>query len=299
MENESDLTKSINKLRDFWKKQSNLEGSNNVSLELMKKTQAQRKDFFDRHSFRLAESGLNGTEEYLLKNSSIIFSTDEGDKLKLTIKGLILMEFDLDISDNRNERFLNEINKYYFETLIRNSNSPLKAQEKGVIIALLGLLAITPDNSVKLSPPNAPISNVNDFKLCVDKSLAFLKSLGDEYKDNTADQIWKLNVIGEDPVSARFNRLDYIHNKTNSIYVKGKNKGHYLDLMDNGNLNRERLEFLLRKIFNSGTLDYKNREEFVKLLNDIYSERYKVVNNSPDFDELKVKNIIERSVKSF
>ncbi len=297
MENESNVGVSLKKLGDFWQAQFNLKSFNGMSLELMKKSSTQRKDFFNKHSFQMVQTGLNVTEEILLRQNKIVAYVDDESKLTLTMKGVILLEFGLDMSNNLNNKFLDELNRQYFESLTRKSFSPLETQEKGVIIALLGLLALTPNTSVKLSAFNDSYSNTSSFKLCVDKSLAFLQSLGKEYEDPKIKNIWNLDVRGEDPVNARLTRLNSIALKTNNIYKKSG--GHYLDAINNGNLVSEKIEILLKKIFNHGTVEYKKREEFVRLLQDIYSERYKIINNVPDFNQLEVKYKISECVMTF
>jgi len=298
MENESNVSKSLQKFKDFWQAQFNLKSFNGMSLELMKKSSTQRKDFFKKHSFKPAQTGLNAEEEFLLSHYKIVSYIDnEKNELTLTMKGVILLEFDLDINDTRNDKFLYELNRQYFESLKEKSVSPLEAQEKGFIIAFLGLLALTPNTSVKLSAFNDSYSNAGAFKSCVDKSLTFLQSLGKEYGDPTIDKIWNLDVRGEDPVNARLARLNSIALKTDNIYKKSG--GHYLDVIKNGNLCVEKIEFLLKKIFNHGTVEYGKREEFVRLLQDISSERYKIINNVPDFNQLEVKYSINECVRTF
>jgi hypothetical protein len=295
MNNESDVNISLKKLESFWLTHFNRKSFNGVSLELMKKPSASRKDFFNKHSFTQSQSGLSRTEVFLLRQNKIVDFIDDESKLTLTMKGLILLEFSLDIYNSRNDKFLDELNRQYFESL--KSVSPLEAQEKGVIIALLGLLALTPKTSVKLSAFNDSYSNVGVFKLCVDKGLAFLQSLGNEYDDPTIENIWTLNVRGEDPVNARLARLNSIALRTNNIYKK--RGGHYLDVIANGNLVQEKVEILLKKIFDHNTLEHEKREEFVRLLQDIYSQRYSIINNDPDFDLLEVKYKISELVRTF
>jgi hypothetical protein len=294
MENESDVNISLKKLGDFWLTYVNLKSFNGISMKLMKKSSTQIKGFFNKHSFARSQSGLSEPEEFLLRQNKIVDSIDDEGKLTLTMKGLILLEFSLDNYDSWCDKFLDELNRQYFESLKGKSVSPLEAQEKGVIIALLGLLALTPKTSLKLSAYNDSYSNTESFRNCVDKSIDFLKSLGREYDDSTIKSIWNLDVRGEDPVNARLNRLNLIALRTNNIYKKSG--GHYLDVIVNGNLVQGKIEILLKKIFDHNTLEYKKREEFVKLLQDIYSERYTIMDNVPDFNQLQVKYMISKCV---
>lgn len=297
MENESNISVTLKKLGNFWLTHVNRKSFNGISMELMKKSSTMRKDFFNKHSFTLSQSGLSTTEEFLLRQNKIVDFIDDESKLTLTVKGLILMEFSLDNCDTQYDKFLDELNRQYFESLTGKSTSPLEAQEKGFIIALLGLVAFTPKTSVKLSAFNDTYSNIKSFKLCVDKSLDFLQSLGKEYDDSTIKNIWNLDVRGEDPVNARLARLNKIALKTNNIYKKSG--GHYLDVIENENLVQRKIEILLKKIFNHNTLEYEKREEFVRLLQDIYSERYKIINDVPDFNQLEVKYKVSECVMTF
>lgn len=297
MENESNISVTLKKLGNFWLTHVNRKSFNGISMELMKKSSTMRKDFFNKHSFTLSQSGLSTTEEFLLRQNKIVDFIDDESKLTLTVKGLILLEFSLDNCDTQYDKFLDELNRQYFESLTGKSTSPLEAQEKGFIIALLGLVAFTPKTSVKLSAFNDTYSNIKSFKLCVDKSLDFLQSLGKEYDDSTIKNIWNLDVRGEDPVNARLARLNKIALKTNNIYKKSG--GHYLDVIENENLVQRKIEILLKKIFNHNTLEYEKREEFVRLLQDIYSERYKIINDVPDFNQLEVKYKVSECVMTF
>lgn len=298
MESENNLDVSLRKLGNFWQGHFHAKSFAGMSLELMKKSSTVRKDFFNKHAFQLAQTGLNVADEILLVQSKILSYIDtEKNKLTLTMKGVVLLEFGLEISDTRNNKFLNDLNRHYFESLMGKSVSPLEAQEKGVIIALLGLLALTPATSVKLSAFNDLYSNTDAFRRCVDKSLSFLTSLGREYEDQTIDKIWKLDVRGEDPVNARLARLNSIALKTDNIYKKSG--GHYLNVLNKGNLENEKIEYLFKKVFSHSTLEYEKRVEFVELLQDIFSERYKVINNVPDFNQLEVKYSISECVLTF
>lgn len=298
MEGENSLSISIEKLKNFLLKQSGDTVYRGLTFQLMKKSSTSRKDFFNKHTFQLRQSELNTIEENSLIQNKVISYIDAGrTNFTLTMKGIILLEYDLEINDAKNNNFLNELNKYYYEGLIGKSGSPLECQEKGVIIALLGLLAFSPQSAVKLSAYNDDYSNTAAFRNCVDMGLNFITFLGEAYKDQTKDKIWKLDVRGEDPVAARMARMNSIGLKTDNIYKKSG--GHYLDVLNNGQLDTEKIEFLLRKIFDQGPLDYDKRNEFIDLLQRIYSDRYKIIKNIPNFNLLEVKYSISRCVLTY
>lgn len=299
METFDNLNNAVKKLKNFCKDLFSAIDINGLSLDLLRKSSTARMDFFNKYSFQLNQTDLSAAEDTLLTQYKIISRFDaRQSKLTLTMKGMVMLEFDIDIDDEKNNKFLDELNRYYFYGLTEKLNVPLEAQEKGVIVALLGLLALSPDSAVKLSKFNDNYSNTEPFKECVNKSVYFLLSLGDEYKDNTVDKMWTLNVKGEDPVTARMSRLNSISVKTDNIYMKSGG-GHYLNVLDHNDLNAEKLEFLLKRIFNQGFLNYEKREEFVKLLQSIFSERYKIIRNTPDFNQMDVKYLLIQKVMAF
>lgn len=298
MQDENNLTISIKKLNDFLQKQLGDTVYKGLTFQLMKKSSTSRKDFFNKHSFQLSQTELNTIEEISLIQNKVISYIDAGkNRLTLTMKGIVILEYGLEINDTKTNNFLNELNRYYYEDLIGKSDSPLECQEKGVIIALLGLLALSPLSAVKLSAYNDDYSNTAAFRNCVDMGLDFLASLGESYKDKTKDKIWKLDVRGEDPVAARMARMNSIGLKTDKIYEKSG--GHYLNVLNDDKLDTNKIEFLLRKIFDQGPLEYDKRKEFIDLLQSMYSQRYKIINNIPNFNLFEVKYLVSQCVLTY
>ncbi len=297
MANENMLEESIKKLRNFWQNRFKIKSLEGMSIEVMKKASTYRKQFFKEYSFSMSVSGLNRSEETILIQNQLL-SREGDEQISLTLKGMIVLGYDIDISDYRNNKFLDDLNNKYFNVLKTRTESSLQGQEKAVIITLIGLLAFTKNSSLSLSRFNADYSNAEEVKQCVNKSINFLKSLGTKYIDNTMDNIWDSNVRGEDPVSAKFSRLNDIALKTNNIYKKVGGR-HFLDLMNNNNFKEEKFECLLKKLFNCGFLDSRKREEFIELLDEIFSARYNIINEVPDFDQLMVKYKIADCVRTF
>ena len=298
MEVENNVSISIKKLKNFLQQQLGDTVYRGLTFQLMKKSSTLRRDFFNTHTFQLPQTELNRIEEFsLIQNKVISYIDERKTRLTLTMKGIVLLEYDLEINDTKNNNFLNELNRYYYDDLLGKSVSPLECQEKGVIIALLGLLAFSPPSAVKLSAFNDNYSNTNAFRNCVDMGLNFVTSLGEAYKDQTKDKIWKLDVRGEDPVAARMARMNSIGLKTDNIYKK--TGGHYLNVLNDDKLDTNKIEFLLRKIFDQGPLDYDKRKDFIDLLQSIYSERYKIIINIPNFNLLDVKYLMSQCVLTY
>lgn len=270
-----------------------------VTLNLLKMNSTNRKDFFMKNSFSNEELEMSKGEELRLINDKILFKIDEArGLLTLTIKGIILFEYGLDGEDERIAEFLNDLNDNYFQDLMVKNNEPLESQEKAVVLTLLGLHAFTSETAIKLSAYNESIQNVNLFKGCVDDALSYIRGLGERYFDSKMDKIWSLNVIGENPVVARISRLNNISIKTDQIYKK-EGGNHFLDVLKDGRLSKDKVTYLLRKIFDKGTLNFEEREALVSLMKSIQSNRYKLINTSHDFDNADIGYGLHRIIEEF
>jgi hypothetical protein len=252
-----------------------------------------------KNSFSNEELKLSKAEEFRLVNDKILFKIDEArGLLTLTIKGIILLEYGLDSEDEKITDFLNGLNDNYFQNLMVKNNEPLESQEKAVVLTLLGLHAFTSETAVKLSAYNESIQNANLFKGCVDDALSYIKGLGERYIDSKMDKIWSLNVIGENPVAARINRLNNISIKTDQIYKK-EGGNHFLDVLKDGRLDKDKVTFLLRRIFDKGTLNFEEREALVSLMKSIQSNRYKLISTSHDFDNADTGYVLHTIIEEF
>ena len=162
-------------------------------------------------------------------------------------------------------------------------------------------MLLSPESSLKLSSYNDLHSNVNDFKLCVEKSIDFLRFLGTDYIDNTLDKIWTSNVRGEDPVNAKMARLNDISLKTDNIYHKGKKntEGHFLDIMRGNQIDSCTLELLLKKVFDKGMPTFIQREKLISLLKDLFSERHNFVTDNSNFEPLTNFYLMTEIIRTF
>lgn len=299
--NDNTQEEAINKARELAENCGLLKRIRGLSLRILKMSRSQRKNFFEEISFSKAENLLPNDLELFLKKENILSYTDKnGYKMSFTLKGLMILEYNLPISIFSILRMLDDLNASYFTKVFEEAEDPLSGEEKAIIITFLGLMLFSSESSLKLSSYNDLHSNVEDFKSCVEKSIEFLRFLGPEYIDNTLDKIWDSNVRGEDPVNAKIARLNEISLKTNDIYHKGKRKeGHFLDMMKDGQINSVNLGFLLKKVFDKGLLTFDQREKFIELLKMLFSERHNFITNSSSFELLTSFYTMSETVRTF
>lgn len=267
-----------------------------TTLNLLKMNSTKRKNYIiNNYSYSESNIDLPESDLFELKKNRVLYKNDYIERtLTLTLKGIILLEYELDQNNEKIFDFLDDLNDSYFEKLIQKGNEPLEAQEKGIIIVLLGLHAFSSVTALKLSQSTV----LNEIKTYIDKSLNFLISLGDQYKDSSIDKIWELNVVGEDPVAARINRLNNISVKTNQIYTKDGGK-HFLNVLNDNKLDSKKIEFLLRKIFDKGSPSYEKRNEFISLLKFLENNRYKVNNLDEKLNDGEIRNELYHIIKKF
>ena len=274
--------------REFAENNALLKRIKGTSLKILKMNKNKRKDFFEGMSLSKARVLLPNDKELFLIKENILAYTDKNlTKITITFKGIVILEYGLATPDISTLRLLDDLNSMYFTKVFEDADFPLSSEEKAIIITFLGLMAFSPESSLKLSSYKDSHSNIDDFKNCVEKSIEFLKFLGPVYVDSTLDKIWASNVRGEDPVNAKMARLNDISPRTNGIYYKGQRKeGHYLNLLKNQEIDSADLEFLLKKLFDKGILSSEQREKFIGLLKQIFSERHNFIINSSEFDLL-------------
>ena len=256
-----------------------------------------RQRFFQSISFIPNESELTQEEITLMTHENLLYMIDEIRNLfTISLKGIIFIEYEVpDAEKILLYRFINDLNKEYFDDVFKKADSSLNNIERAIIITLMGLLSVSSGSAIKLTKVNDPYSNVEDFKECVNMSVNFLKELGKGYYDSSLEKIWAMNAKGEDPVVARIARTDDIQKKTNNIYTKVGGK-HYLDILKNGHLGEEKTKRLIYKIFDKGGFSFEERILFNKTLDKIYSDRYKLVKSDQEYDSmtefLRIKRIV-------
>ena len=292
---------ALNKLREFAERCGLLKSIRGTTLKILKMSKSQRKNFFDGIYCSKSEFTLPSDIELFLGKENILSYTNKSEtKVTFTLKGLMMLEYNLDFSDFSTLRMLDDLNKAYFTKVFGEAEYPLSGEEKAIIITFLGLMSFSSGTSLKLSSYNDLHSNIEDFRSCVKMSIEFLRLMGLEYVDNTLDKIWSSNVRGEDPVNAKMARLNEISLKTNGTYHKGQRKeGHFLDVIKDGRIDSEKLEFLLRKLFDKGSLTFDQREKFIDLLKQIFSERHNFITNGSEFELLTNFYTMSEIVRTF
>lgn len=286
------LDTAIDKLSKIFMNKDNNFKLKGVSINLLKKSNINRKKEFESYNFNPDRIGLKPIEVSLLKENGLI--SKYNDEFILTFKGVVIVEYSISTIDIYVNNFIDDLNKHFFENIIQKTAQPLEAQEKAVIITLLGLGCLSKQTSLPLISSRDKLRcNIKDIRKCVDSSIEFLKNIG--YGDKTLEKIWNLKVTGEDPVVARFNRLNNIRLKINGI-LKMSGSKYYLDLIINGQLNTEAFEELLDKLFDEKQLDVTQRKNLNKLLDEIEGDKFNIVVNPPDFDLLPVKVQIQKII---
>lgn len=295
MSSSKTLDIAIDKLSKIFMDNNNNFKLNRSSIELLKKSNISRKKEFERYSFDAEKLGLELIEIESLRRNKIIFETNN--KFILTFKGIIIMEYSISTDNMHVNTFLDDLNKNFFEKIWHKTTAPFQAQEKAIIITLLGLGCFSKTTALTISSSRDNIfSNTNEIRKCIDSSIDFLKSIG--YGDRTLDNIWTSKVRGEDPVVAKFRRVNDIRMKGDLVEMSGGK--YYLNLISNGELNTESFEKLLDKLFDKKQLDVEQREMFNKLLKDIDDSKFKVIINQsePDFKVLPLKYQIQDKILS-
>jgi hypothetical protein len=296
------LEGAIKKTREFAERYGLLKKTKGATLKILKMSKSQRKNFFESVSFGRDDPSLPGPMELLLIKENVLSYMGKNNlRMSFTFKGLMILEYGLPVDDMPTLRMLDELNNEYFIKTFEEAKVPLNGEEKAIIITFLGLMLFSPESSLKLSSYNNLHSNVNDFKLCVEKSVDFLRFLGTDYIDSSLDKIWTFNVRGEDPVNAKIARLNDISLKTDNIYHKGKknNEGHFLDIMRDNKIDTGTLELLLKKVFDKGMLTFIQREKLISLLKDLFSERHNFVTDASNFEPLINFYIMTETISTF
>lgn len=279
---QEDALKAIKELAE---RRGLMKSNRETVLRILQMSKNNRRKFFESISFSRAESSLSNDVEIFLNRENILsYINRNKSQMTFTLKGLMMLEYRLNFSYSSVIRMLDDLNNAYFKNVFEEVEKALSGEEKAIIITFMGLMLLSPESSLKLSSYKDLHSNVKDFQSCVNKSIEFLRFLGSDYVDNTLDKIWDSNVKGEDPVNAKIARLNDISLKTKDIYHKGQRKtGHFLALIKNGQIDSDSLEFLLEKLFGNDSLTIIQRERLIKLLDQLFLERYKFITNS-DFE---------------
>ena len=261
----------------------------------IKQSDKNRRADYEKISFLKDAVKLSSLEmdDLIQKNVLALLSKKE-ERLTFTFKGILIFNYNLVRISIQLNIFLDDLNKIYFNKVMKLSKDPLASQEKAIVLGLLGTMSISEDYALKPKKENEIF-----IKNSVDIGAKFIESLGKDFDDGELCRLWKLDVIGEGPILGQFRRTNTLPLHTEGIYQK-KNKGHYLDILKNGSVDKTKLKFLLKRIFDRRSLTYPERKDLIKSLNEIKNYEFKIHKENPPFNTLlirkQIKTIIERDI---
>ena len=265
--------------------------SGSVTRSILTKRKQDVQSFFAANTFNVDELGLEPEEIDDLKDKKLISFKNRDENFILTLKAYILVEYELynnpDFRPNV-DRLLDDLNHRFFERSVKIFERPLEAKEKAIIIALLGLGAVSKDYPVKIDEQNR-----DSIKKAVDVACEFLTTIDGSYAD-ACGKLWK-NVVGEGPVLGLFRRLNTIQGRTENVYVQ-ENRAHFLDLLRDGTLNEKILQFLLKKVFVE-QLDFDQKKRLIEALNTIGKERFYVFDREAPYHFDRVMRSITDTIE--
>ncbi len=264
---------------------------------LNKKQNKNKQKFYLTSSFNRSEIDLSDIEiETLISKKLLKFLSKKEQKIVPTFKAFMIVDYQIYNPNPQVEKLLDDLNKLYFEKILKLSEEPIDTKEMAIIITLLGLGAISETYALKLTEKNASY-----FKEAVDIAVKFVKSLGKEYEDGKVESLWRKNVTGEGPILGEMRRLNKISIHTENIYRnKAREGAHYLDLIEDNRLNDYRLTYLLKKLFERKTLSYQQRLKLIETLDKIEKFEFNLFKDGPEFDMFnyrkRLKIIIESKI---
>lgn len=261
----------------------------------LKKKESDRRKIFTEFTFKAdeIEIPLKRIKE-IIELKVLDYTSESRGEISVTAKGVIILKYNLvNISDNI-DNMLDDINSAFYEDFLRKAKIPLKFEEKCAIITLLGLLSFTKNYSINITT----LREREDLAInkCLGMVSVFLSSI--LKVENTLNDKLKGNGTEGKAAVTFFRRLDDIQLKTDSIYVK-LGGSHYLDIISGKGLDKDKLSYLLRRIFNEKPLNFEERIALVSLLKEIDQERIVILGISPDFDSIDIKSELTYNMKDY
>ena len=260
----------LDKISEYFKRNKGIDLNEIKIIQLIKSQQKKWLNEFNKLSFNLNDiEDLVYNIKFLEQEKLVLRDPERPNIYILSLKSLLYYKYKIPYQN----RILDDLNEEFFLKPFKVKEIPLNGDEKAIILALLGLLALDNNSSVKITPGTASEA----FKESVEEAASYLKS--HSYGDKTLENIWSSQIKGEEPVFSKMRRMNDIGKKTNNIYVKDEN-GHYLNILNGDNLDNDKLNLLLKKIFNKDVLSYEERSELLKLLDKIYEKRTKIIKSN-------------------
>ena len=265
-----------------------------LGLFILNKSTKNIQDFYLKNTtFDPKNYNISIAEIDELVNKKIIRKLNtENNNYSITFKGILILEYGLYNCYGNTENMLDEFNTTYFEDILKISKKNLTGKEKAVLLGLLGLMALSEDYTIKLTE-----ANQYAFKAAADLSVSFIR-IFPEFYDDVKDALWKREIIGETPITAEMRRLNDLTSKTENIYKN--DKGYYLQILNNSNIDENALKFLLKKIFENKFVDNENKEKLKNLLDEIQQKCAPMVfYESPKFNKLEIRGQIRSIIDDY
>jgi hypothetical protein len=266
-----------------------------VALELIKKENKNRKEMYNQMSFVKNSLDLPDSEITELINTGLLGYLSEKEKtLTLTFKALVILDYELRDVNSNLSNLLDDMNKEFFEKVIKLSKEKLESKEKAIILGLLGINSISDKYAIRIND-----SNKRYFKEAIEIASNFLVELGCDYNDGSLEKLWSFKVIGEDPVLSEMRRTNKLPLKTDNLYKPNEGKP-YIDILTKDNkTDEDKVVYLLKTLFNFKPLLFEEKKNLLETLNKIQGLEFKIFKNEPPFDSLKIRNdlkiIIEKT----
>ena len=240
---------------------------------IVKKDKNRSKLFADSSLFidKMTASGL-------LENGLIQISADGQEKYSLTFKGIAeVLRFKYNVTYERQfSDYLKDIDNEY--SAIDTSEFSWKDQLSTLCFILVGATSV--NSAVVLDTPE----NISLMTEVFENGLQVLK----KFKIVNNDAMLTTGVRGEAPVLFLINRLRDLPKRTNHYYQNPGKSVHYFEVEEAGHVSREKVMFLLKKIF----FKYDPNTDYVSLSQELQELSLK---QSPGFINRKIlqRNIFE------
>lgn len=196
------------------------------------------------------------------------------EKYALTFKG-IAQSIQIKYGKTLEEQFLKflQLSDHKFAT---TEQSLLSWKEKLASLSLILMASTSPSSAIRLDK-DANKAVLNEV---FEKTLACLKKFGLVKRQEEL----KTTSRGEHPVSALMSRVNELARKTNLYYRNVRDvSGYYFDIEEDGDADKKRLFFLLRRIFGyyNPNCNYAEMYKELEQINHLYSPRFLARSTNP------------------
>lgn len=265
-----------------------------ISIELTRKDNKNKKEMYKQMSFFKKSLDLPDSEVDQLINEGVLGYLSEKERiLTLTFKGLLILDYELKDINSNLSNLLDDMNKEFFEKVMKLSKEKLDSKEKAIILGLMGINSISDKYSIRVNDTNKKY-----FKEAIEIASNFLKGLGGEYNDGSLEKLWSFKVIGEDSVLSEMRRTNKLPLKTDNLYKPNEGKPYIDILTKDSKIDKDKVVFLLKTLFNFKPLLFEEKKGLLDTLNKIQSLEFKIFKNEPPFDSLRVRSDLKRIIEN-